>query len=214
MRRLGFIAIALCLLAATTPKEKENTITLKHTNYTSVYSKDLHYPIVVEWWETSAKVECANKLARKDNFAPDPLLPAETNLGKDYAGSGFDRGHMCPTAVNLCQGPAVQDECFYFSNMSAQYGSLNRGDWKSLETLTRTTAATIDSIHVWCGNFGVAKKIGSTAVPTQCWKVYYVKKTKQWNAYLFNNTPDKSDGIENNKVDKKVIENLTGLTFK
>jgi DNA/RNA endonuclease G (NUC1) len=98
--------------------------------------------------------------------------------------------------------------------MSAQYGSLNRGDWKSLETLTRTTAATKDSIHVWCGNVGVAKKIGTTAVPTQCWKVFYIKKTKEWQAYLFNNTLDKSDGIENNKVDKKVIENLTGLTFE
>ncbi len=110
----------------------QDTIRIKHTNYTSVYSTTLRYPIMVEWWETKANVVCAKKLARKDKFAPDPLLPKYTNLGADYIGSGFDRGHMCPAAINLCQTQSIQDECFYFSNMSAQYGSLNRGDWKTL----------------------------------------------------------------------------------
>lgn len=213
MNRLLLVIASLIVISAKTSTKKES-VTLRHTNYTSVYSKDFHYPIVVEWWETKAKVGCAIKVARKNNFAPDPLLRSETNLRKDYAGSGFDRGHMCPSAVNLCQGPNVQDECFYYSNMAPQYAALNRGDWKSLETQTRTSAAKIDSIHIWCGNVGVAKKIGSTSVPTQCWKVIYSKKTKEWQAYLFNNTSAKSDGIANNKVDKIVIEKLTGLAFQ
>jgi endonuclease G len=169
---------------------------------------------MVEWWITRAKVNCEKPLARKDNFKPDPLLPLETNLAKDYVGSGTDRGHMMPAAQNLCQTPAVQDECFYFSNMSPQYHSLNAGDWKSVETMEREWAKKDDSVHVWCGNIGVAKKIGKVSVPKQCWKVIYFVKTKEWMAFLFENNTSKPDGIYNNLVDKKDIEKLTGFKFR
>jgi DNA/RNA endonuclease G (NUC1) len=98
--------------------------------------------------------------------------------------------------------------------MAAQYGALNRGDWKSLEMQTRKMAAEQDSIHVWCGNIGEAKRIGRVAVPKQCWKVIYIVKTKEWQAYLFNNDLSKADGIQNNMVPKAEIEKLTGLKFK
>lgn len=192
----------------------QDTIRLKHTNYISVYSKTKHYPVLVEWWATKAKVSCDRPLARKDNFKPDPLLPNETSLADDYKGSGFDRGHMMPAADNLCQTPEVQDECFYFSNMSAQYHSLNAGDWKGVETLERQLASEKDSIHVWCGNIGEIKKIGEVSVPEKCWKVIYIKKTNEWMAYLFTNDQTKPDGYENNKVDVKEIEKLTKFKFK
>ena len=192
----------------------QDVVVLKHTNYTSHFSKSKKYPIMVEWWETKAKVGCANPLPRKDNFKPDPLLPNETNIGADYVNSGTDRGHLMPAKSNQCQTPAVQDECFYYSNMAAQYHSLNAGDWKSLETLTREWAVTNDSVHIWAGNVGEAKRIGSVAVPTQCWKVVYVVKTKEWFAYLFENNTSKPDGLNNNKVLVSDIEKLTGLKFK
>jgi len=207
--------LILCLfMLSLSVVNAQDTIRIKHTNYTSVYSTTLHYPIMVEWWETKANVVCAKKLARKDKFAPDPLLPKYTNLGADYIGSGFDRGHMCPAAINLCQTQSIQDECFYFSNMSAQYGSLNRGDWKTLETLTRQTAAIQDSVHVWCGNIGVLKKIGTTSVPKRCWKVVYVKSTNTWTAYIFNNNNTKPNGISDNEVKIEIVEKLTNLKFK
>lgn len=192
----------------------QDTIRIKHTNYTTVFSKTKYYPVKVEWWVTKSMVGCEKPLKRKDNFKPDPQLPKETDLLKDYVGSGTDRGHMMPAADNLCQTQQVQDECFYFSNMSAQYHSLNAGDWKSLETLTRQLALQNDSIRVWCGNVGEIKRIGKVAVPKQCWKVIYIKKTKEWKSYLFDNTTNKPDGIENNLVKLQVIEELTGFKFK
>lgn len=192
-----------------------DTVRLKHTNYTAVFSKSLKYPVIVEWWTTKSMVTCPTPLKRKDSFKPDPLLPVETNIAADYVGSGTDRGHMMPAADNLCQTQSIQDECFYFSNMSAQYHSLNAGDWKSLETYTRQLAAEKDSIRVWCGNIGVAKTIGKgTAVPTHCWKVIYIKSTGEWHAYLFANTTDKPDGMQNNEVPVSQIKSLTGFTFK
>ena len=192
----------------------QDVVVLKHTNYTSHFSKSKHYPVMVEWWITKAKVNCDKPLARKDNFKPDPSLPVETDLANDYKGSGTDRGHMMPAAQNLCQTPAVQDECFYFSNMAAQYHSLNAGDWKSVETIEREWAKKDDSVHVWCGNLGVAKKIGKVSVPKQCWKVLYFVKTKEWMAFLFDNNTSKPDGINNNLVEKSEIEKLTGFKFR
>lgn len=206
------ITIGLILISSLS--FSQDTIRIKHTNYTTVFSKTKHYPVLVEWWTTKSMVGCDKPLKRKDNFKPDPLLPKETDLLKDYIGSGTDRGHMMPAADNLCQTPQVQDECFYFSNMSAQYHSLNAGDWKSLETLTRQFATQHDSIKVWCGNIGEIKKIGKVSVPKQCWKVVYIKKTNEWKSYLFDNTTNKPDGIENNLVKLEVIEKLTGFKFK
>ena len=194
----------------------QDVVVLKHTNYVTHFSKSKKYPVMVEWWITKAKVGCATPMARKDNFKPDPLLVSETNIGADYVNSGTDRGHMMPAAENLCQGPEVQNECFYYSNMAAQYHSLNAGDWKSVETMEREWAKKDDSVHVWCGNLGVAKTlgVGKVAVPTQCWKVLYFVKTKEWMAFLFDNNTSKPDGIHNNQVDVADIEKLTGFKFK
>ena len=207
---LTLITFTLILIGS----KAQDIVVLKHTNYTSHFSKSKKYPVMVEWWETKAKVACEKPLARKDNFKPDPLLPNETNIGQDYVGSGFDRGHLMPAKSNQCQTPAVQDECFYYSNMAAQYHRLNAGDWKSLETLTREIASKEDSVHIWAGNVGEIKRIGKVAVPKQCWKVVYAKKTNEWMAFIFENDLSNPDGINNNKVDLVDVEKLTGLKFK
>jgi endonuclease G len=191
----------------------QDTITIQHKAYSTTFSKSKHYPVKVEWWLTKAMLNCPTKIKRTDKFIPDPKLPSETSLQADYDGSGFDRGHNFNAADGACDQTAM-DESFYFSNMTAQYPSLNRGDWKVLESWSRETALEKDSIHIWCGSVGVAKTIGTTSVPTQCWKVIYIKKTNEWLAYLFNNDTSKADGIENNKVKVSDIEKLTGFKFK
>jgi endonuclease G, mitochondrial len=205
--------ITLSFLFMGLSSQQDNVI-LKHTNYTSTFSISKKYPIMVEWWVTKSMVSCPTPLKRKDNFKADPLLLEHTNIAKDYVGSGFDRGHMMPAADNLCQTQLVQDESFYFSNMAAQYHSLNAGDWKSLETLTRDEAKIKDSVHVWTGNIGEIKRIGSVAVPKYCWKVIHIKKENKWSAYLFENNTSKPDGIKNNEVKVEEITKLTGITFR
>jgi endonuclease G len=190
----------------------QDIVVLKHTNYTTHFSKSKRYPVLVEWTTTKEMVGCPTPLKRKDNFKPDPKLPVETNIAADYVKSGYDRGHVMPAADNLCQTPAVQDECFYFSNMVAQTHRLNAGDWKSLETATRNWAMISTKVRVWSGSVGEAKKIGSVSVPTQCWKV--VNVAGKWHAYLFNNDLSPADGFANNEVPLAQIEKLTGFKFK
>jgi len=208
------VLLLVTLLVISVTLFAQDVVVLKHTNYTSHFSKSKKYPVMVEWWETKAKVGCPTPLPRKDNFKPDPLLPVETNIGNDYVGSGLDRGHLMPAKSNQCQTQAVQDECFYYSNMAAQTHRLNAGDWKSLETLTREIAAREDSVHIWAGNVGEIRRIGKVAVPRQCWKVVYTKKSNEWMYFLFENDQSNPDGINNNKVDLIDVEKLTGLKFK
>ncbi len=192
----------------------QDVVVLKHKEYTSHFSKSKKYPVMVEWWATKAKVGCPTPLPRKDNFKPDPLLPAETNIGADYTKSGYDRGHVSPAADNLCMTQDVQDECFYFSNMIPQTHTLNAGIWKTLEVQTRTWALEQDSIHVWAGAVGNKGKIGTVTIPTQCWKVIYIKKSKEWMAFLFDNNKEKPESLHAVQVPVEDIQRLTLLKFK
>lgn len=190
----------------------QDVVVLKHTNYITHFSKSKRYPVLVEWTTTKAMVGCPTPLKRKDNFKPDPQLPVETNIAADYVKSGYDRGHVMPAADNLCQTPAVQDECFYFSNMVAQTHRLNAGDWKSLETATRDWALLGD-VKVWSGSIGEAKKIGKVSVPVKCWKVVLIKSANKKMAFLFNNDLSTPDGFQNNEVPVAELEKLTGFKF-
>lgn len=211
---LTLALIAFLSLFVSLALNAQDVLVFKHTNYTTHFSKSLKYPVLVEWWITKAKVGCPTPLARVDAFQPDPQDMIETDIKKDYVGSGLDRGHNMPAAENQCQTMDVQIECFYMSNMTPQYHSLNAGDWKSLETWERQTANELDSVHVWCGSLGEAKRIGKVAVPKTCWKVIYVVRTKEYFAYLFENTSDKPTGLNSHKVTVDDITKLTGFKFK
>ena len=209
MKPLLISLLTLCF----TFTQANDTIRLVHKNYITVFSKERRYPVLVEWWETKAKNDCKTPVARKDDFRPDPLLPEYTDLIDDYKHSGFDRGHMTPAASNLCMGKDIMLETFYFSNMTPQYHSLNAGDWKTLETMTRSLSLQMDSIHVWAGAIGSMKKIGRVSVPTMFWKVVYVKKSGDKRAYLFKHTNEKPVGLVKHAVKVEEIEKLTGFKF-
>lgn len=212
--KLVFILTAILLIAFTLGVKAQDVVILKHKEYTSHFSKSKRYPVMVEWWATRAKVACPTPLPRKDNFKPDPLLPVETNLAKDYVNSGYDRGHVSPAADNLCQTPDVQDECFYFSNMIPQTHTLNAGIWKTLETETRAWAKQYDSIHVWAGAIGEVSKIGNVSVPKQCWKVLYFKRDNEYLAFLFDNDKSKPGSLKAVEADLGELEKLTGFKFR
>jgi len=200
------------LLVITVTLKAQDIVVIKHTNYTTHFSKSKRYPVLVEWETTKAMVGCPTPLKRKDNFKPDPQLVDETNIAFYYLKSGYDRGHVMPAADNLCQTQAIQDESFYFSNMIPQTHRLNAGDWKSLETATRNWALISSKVRVWSGAIGEEKKIGLVSIPTQCWKV--VNIAGKWHAYLFNNDLSPADGFQNNEVPLAQIEKLTGFKFK
>ena len=81
---LHLITVVLLSLVFVSSSQIQDEVVLKHTNYTSLFSKSKKYPVMVEWWVTKSMVTCSTPLKRKDNFKPDPLLPEHTNIAKDY----------------------------------------------------------------------------------------------------------------------------------
>jgi len=120
-------------------------------------------------------------------------------------GSGFDRGHLSPAADNVCNGPVIMAESFYFTNMAPQYPGLNRGQWKALEEHIRKLALTHDSVFVQAGCVGVRQQIKRVAVPTHCWKIVEVRATKEVTAYVFENIPIKTQSITSHIVSKDSV---------
>lgn len=208
------MAIRTLLLALLIPivSYSQDTVNLRYKAFKVLYSKSRRNPVKVEWWLTRKMVSCNTKVEREDSFRPDLRLVSFTNVSEDYVNSGYDRGHMFPAADGRCN-LAIMQECFLFTNIAPQTPQLNRGDWKTVEELSRLEASKADSVYIWAGSVGEVKKIGSVSVPDKFWKVIYVKKTKEYFAFLFNNNTSKPNGINDNKTTVKNIESLTGFKF-
>jgi endonuclease G len=210
MKKLLFITLGLLVSFYVSA---QHTVALKHKQYQTVFDTVLKYPIEVSWVLTKESVDCKNKYTRTNKFVADPLLHKQTDLEDSYAGSGYDRGHNFPAADAACDSTSMI-ECFYFSNMTPQDPTVNRGDWKQLEELERNLSIKYDSVKVWCGSWGSKKKIGQVTVPTDCWKVIYIVKTKEWTAYHFYNKKSNSAGTKSHEVPLSFIEKQTHIKFK
>ena len=194
--------------------DAQDTIRVVHKNYTTVFSKSMKYPVLVEWWVTKSGLECTNPVARKDKFIPDPLLKKDSDIAEDYVGSGFDRGHLAPAADNRCKGADVMEESFFFTNMAPQYPGLNRGQWKNLEEWTRYLATQNDSVFVQAGCVGDVKRVKRLAIPSHCWKVITIKKTGEVTAYWFPNVPEKSASFEMHMIKKEELKTKLNVVIK
>jgi endonuclease G len=205
--------ISFLFLFAYLQSYSQNTVAIYNKKYETHFDTVLKYPKVVVWYVTKNSITCEKKYPRTNKFIPDPKLYKHTNIDKSYVGSGYDRGHNFAAADAACDSTAMR-ESFFFSNMTPQHPNVNRGDWKDLEEFTRNKALEIDSIKVWAGSWGILKKIGDVSVPTDCWKVMYIHKTKEWKAYHFKNEKTSSLGIKSREVSLQFIEDNTGLKFK
>lgn len=68
----------------------------------------------------------------------DPELDSRFYFNEDpFYGSGYDHGHICPSADRLCSREA-NIQTFYLTNMQPQLNGFNAGVWQNMETQLRT----------------------------------------------------------------------------
>ena len=117
--------------------------------------------------------------SRQDTFRPDNTLPSSIPQAalSDYSGSGYDRGHMCPSADRTLN-VTDNSNTFYLSNMLPQAANNNQGPWEQLESYSRSLVASGKELFILSGPIysGTVSTIGSgkVAVPTSTWKVITV----------------------------------------
>ena len=149
------------------------TDTLHNGHYTVVFSYEHNIPIHVSW--NLHKTDLLGETSRKGlNFRSDKRLKRPRVSSTDYSKSGYQRGHMCP-AGDWPSDAQKMRATFLMSNIAPQAPSLNVGQWKQDEILTRYLALTYDSVHIECApvfNKNTIRKIRkrNISIPDGYWK--------------------------------------------
>jgi DNA/RNA endonuclease G (NUC1) len=142
--------------------------------YTLGYNSVTREPNWVSWNLTTVDTGSSG---RSSNFFQDTTLPAGFYqvLTTDYSGSGFDRGHMCPSGDRTTTA-ADNEVTFFMSNMIPQSPDNNQGVWANFESECRTLAAAGNEILITSGPSGFSGTTiaSGVAVAGFTWKIAVV----------------------------------------
>jgi DNA/RNA endonuclease G (NUC1) len=160
-----------------------NNYLMEKPEYALSYNRDFGRPNWVSWHLSD---EWVGNLTRVDTFRPDPAVPPDWYRVQsfDFAGSGFDRGHMTPNADRDKETSIpINQATFLMSNMVAQAPDNNQGPWAALENDLRALLPANELYIVaggtgagGTGSNGVTTTLagGHVTVPASTWKVALV----------------------------------------
>lgn len=147
---------------------------MEKAQYALSYHRDNGRPNWTAWHLDTSWI---GSTARQDDFRADTTLPVGWYrvAGTDYSGSGYDRGHMCPSG-DRTKTVADNSSTFLMTNMIPQAPTNNQQTWANLESYCRTLASAGNELYIFSGGHGVSGYIanGNVAVPTTTWKVIMV----------------------------------------
>lgn len=162
---------------------------------------------------------------RASSFRRDSQLPTTVGQARDddFRNSGFDRGHLCPSADRTRSDPD-NDATFVFTNVVPQTRASNAGTWLSLEDDARDWAAAGKTVLIVAGPiFGVTPQhIGAgVPVPLSTFKVIVlldaadqpVTSQTRIIGVVVPNTTTVSGSWRAHRVSVRSIEQQTGLDF-
>ena len=143
--------------------------------YVISYNSSLKVANWVSWELNSSYLGSA---PRQDTFRADNTLPANIPQASlaDYSGSGYDRGHMTPSADRTATVTA-NSETFYLTNMVPQAANNNQGPWAVLETYARSLLTGGKELFIVSGGTFSASSnwVGSgVMVPDSTFKIIVV----------------------------------------
>ncbi|MGH7992807.1 MAG: DNA/RNA non-specific endonuclease, partial [Limisphaerales bacterium] len=137
---------------------------------------DLDEPNWASWDLTAGDIGSSG---RSPDFFTDTSLPSgfyEVSPN-DYSGSGYDRGHMCPSA-DRTDNTTDNDTVFLMSNIIPQAPENNQGVWANFENYCRSLADAGDELLIICGpsrfNGSRIQPSLAVAIPDYTWKIVVV----------------------------------------
>ena len=168
---------------AVTDTKVPNNYLMRKTQYALSYNNSKGTANWVSWHLNSAWM---GTTSRCDCFAIDNTLPtgffrAPTT---NYTGTGFDRGHQCPSA-DRNRGTTDNAATFLMTNIMPQSPNLNQITWEDLESYCRRLVSQGNELYIVSGGIGTGG-IGSSGrltnslasgrinVPARYWKVILI----------------------------------------
>jgi len=155
------------------PSQPTNYL-IERPQYVLSYNRDHGIPNWVSWQITQRDL---GDTKRSNTFVPDTTLPAgwyRVTLD-DYTGSGYDRGHMCPSADRTATAKDNQ-ATFVLTNIVPQAPDNNRNTWEHLESFSRQLVSKGHVLYIIAGGDGSIGMIakGKVLVPSYTWKIIVV----------------------------------------
>lgn len=162
------------------PLEPRMKNPIRATQYISDYSVDNKIPLTVYYTIEDGKLEGYGRY----NFHVE--LYRKTATPADYNYSGYDRGHMFPSASS--NSYTANYESFDMVNMCPQLPGFNRGIWKSTEDFERNNCYPY--AYVICGVilYGYEKKYNLITIPEYFYKIIYNPTEQSMIAFLLQQT--------------------------
>lgn len=171
-------------------------------------------------------------LTPTSQYPNDPDLPATYQFTNDpYKGSGFDHGHICPSADRL-RSTAANYQTFFLTNMQPQTKALNGSHntipadyspWFRIEDRIRTWAMQSDTLYVCKGGYigSSTTTIGSGAnkipVPSYFFVALLSKRGATYKAVGFwmkhESNYTKQAPLSSYTMNIRELESKTGMDF-
>ncbi len=217
---------------AVTSVVSANNYLMDKDYYIIGYSNAKLTPIWVSW---HLEDDDFGDVERQNDFRTDNDLPSSWyQVGpSEYSGSGFDRGHMCPSADRKSTVDA-NSSTFLMTNMIPQSPNNNRVTWVALENYSRSLVNNGKELYIISGPYGqggtgsngYATTVGNgVVVPSHTWKIVVVLKdgdndlsrittSTRVIAVFMPNDQDVNDySWEDYRVSVDYIETMTGFDF-
>lgn len=201
-----------------------NNFLMVNSQFALSYNRQRGTANWVAWTLTEADM---GDVDRANDFRPDDRLPKGFYrvANNDYTGSGFDRGHLAPSADRTATREA-NSATFLMTNIAPQTGDLNRGVWERLESETRKIARQGNDLYIIAGVSGETGRIkNKISIPASYWKVIVVLpdgidevSSVNENARIIAVEMPNTNGIKNDDWRKyrttvRNIEQKTGLNL-
>ena len=185
--------------------------------YFLLHDNQARIPSWVTWSVSPATVNGC--IPRSNAFVADRSLPKGKSASpSDYAGSGYDQGHLANNS-HQSWDQQVEYESFLMTNMSPQLPGFNRGIWKLLESATGAwTFSRQQTLIIYAGNIydvNNSKKIGKSrvVVPAALFKIVIDQRSGDHLAFLFPNQENLGNDLRTVQTTIAEIERYTGIVF-
>ena len=215
-------------------KDQKDNYLIQRNEYNLSYNSTKKIPNWVCWHLESSDL---GPVKRQNVFFNDASLPNDFEQAYPgmYSGSGFDKGHNCPSG-DRTDTEERNHKTFLLTNVMPQSPDNNQGPWNKLENYCRSVTRHGKECYILCGNYGLGgenkmsetleyTKKGKIAVPKYLYKIVLILKKGdndleriQKNAVVLAVIMPNVQGIKTENFRQYItsvddIEQKTGLDF-
>lgn len=198
------------------PAIRNSDVVLVYNGFVINYNTERLIPNWVAYELTAEEV--AGQVPRARGFSMDLDYKDKQAMREDYSNTGWDKGHMAPSA-DMKWSQTAMNESFYLTNICPQNHDLNGKDWQTLEKYVREWAVKYGKVWVVCGPYVYQNQYGSIGdrgviVPDGFFKAILRSEGKDYYsiAFVFENKSARQP-VKNAVVSVNDVEALVGVNF-